>query len=36
MCGESHWKAAQNTPRRRAKVDETGVEMAGCRHGLAQ
>ena len=36
MCGESHWKAAQNTPRRRAKVDETGLEIAGCRHGLAQ
>ena len=34
MCGESHWKAAQNTPRRRA--DETGLEIAGCRHGLAQ
>ncbi|KAJ7337885.1 hypothetical protein OS493_008043 [Desmophyllum pertusum] len=36
MCGESHWKAAQNTARRRAKLDETGLEIAGCRHGLAQ
>lgn len=36
MCGESHWKAAQNAPRRRAKVDETRLEIAGCHHGLAQ
>lgn len=36
MCGESHWKAAKNAPRRRAKVDETRLEIAGCRHGLAQ
>ena len=36
MCGESHWKAVQNTPGRRSKVDETGLEIAGCRHGLAQ
>ena len=36
MCGESHWKAAENSARRRAKLDETGLEIAGCRHGLAQ
>ena len=36
MCGESHWKAAHNTARRRRKLDETGLEIAGCRHGLAQ
>ena len=36
MCGESHWKAAQNAPRRRAKFDETGLEIAGSRHGLAR
>ena len=36
MCGDSHWKAAQNTARRKGKLDETGLEIAGCRHGLAQ
>lgn len=36
MCGESHRKVAQNTPRRRAKVDEAGPKIAGCRHWLAQ
>lgn len=36
MCGESHWKAAENTGKKRAKLDETGLEIAGCRHGLAQ
>lgn len=36
MCGESHWRAAQNTARKKAKLDETGLEIAGCRHGLSQ
>lgn len=36
MCGESHRKVVQNTPRRKAKVDEAGLKIAGCRHGLAQ
>lgn len=36
MCGDSYWKAAQNTARKRGKLDETGLEIAGCRHGLAQ
>lgn len=36
MCGESHWWAASNKGRKTAKLDETGLEIAGCRHGLAQ
>lgn len=36
MCGESHWRAASNKGRKTAKLDETGLEIAGCRHGLAQ
>lgn len=36
MCGESRWKAAQNTARQKKNLDETGLEIAGCRHGLAQ
>lgn len=36
MCWESHWKAAQTTPRSRAKVDETRLEIAGCCHALVQ
>lgn len=36
MCGESHWRAASNKGRKTAKLDETDLEIAGCRHGLAQ
>lgn len=36
MCGESHWWAASNKGRKTAKLDETGLEIAGCRNGLAQ
>lgn len=36
MCVESHWRAASNKGRKTAKLDETGLEIAGCRHGLAQ
>lgn len=36
MCGESRWKAAQNTARQKKNLDETGLEIVGCRHGLAQ
>lgn len=35
-CGEIHWKAAGNKLKERANADETGLEIAGCRHGLAQ
>lgn len=36
VCGSSEWRAANNQPLKRAKLDETGLEIAGCRHGLAQ
>ena len=36
MCGESHWRAAKNTARKRGKLDKTGLEIAGCPHGLAK
>lgn len=36
MCRESHWRAASNKGRKTAKLDETGLEIAGYRHGLAQ
>lgn len=36
MRGDCHWKAEQNTARQRGKLDETGLEIAGCGHGLAQ
>ena len=35
MCGDSHWRAAANKSKRNCKLDETGLEYAGCRHGLA-
>ena len=35
-CGDTHWKAADNKPKTKANLDETGLEIAGCRHGLAQ
>lgn len=35
-CGESHWKAAGNKLKEWANADETGLEIVGCRHGLAQ
>lgn len=36
VCGSSEWRAANNQPHKRAKLDETGLEITGCRHGLAQ
>ena len=35
-CGGSHWRAANNKVKKYARLDETGLEIAGCRHGLAQ
>ena len=35
-CGNSHWRAANNTCRKSHHLDETGLEIGGCRHGLAQ
>ena len=28
-CGDSHWRAANNRGRKSAKLDETGLEIAG-------
>jgi len=35
-CGETHWKAAANKMKKKRNLDETGLEIAGCRHGIAQ
>lgn len=35
-CGDSNWRAAGNTGRKKAKLDETGLEILGCRHSIAQ
>ena len=36
VCGSSEWRDANNQPLKHAKLDETGLEIAGCQHGLAQ
>ena len=28
-CGDSHWRAANNHGKKAAKLDETGLEIAG-------
>lgn len=35
-CGDTHWKATSNKLKKKANLDETGLEIAGCQHGLAQ
>jgi hypothetical protein len=35
-CGDSIWRAAGNTLNKKKNVDETGLEIAGCRHSVAQ
>ena len=35
-CGESNWKAGQNTAKNRRNLDETGLEILGCRHSIAR
>jgi len=35
-CGGNVLKAAQNVSRKKASLDETGLEYAVCRHGFAQ
>ena len=35
-CGETNWRAASNTLRKKKNLSETGLEIAGCRHSLAQ
>ena len=36
MCGTTRWKAAKAFSKTMANLDETGLEVAGCRHGIAQ
>ncbi|XP_049457236.1 uncharacterized protein LOC125904015 [Epinephelus fuscoguttatus] len=33
-CGASQWSAAQETARRASKLDEEGLEVVVCRHGV--
>ena len=35
-CGGSYWNAARSTSTSRQKLAETGLEVAGCRHSIAQ
>lgn len=35
-CGDSTWRAAGNTLKKKSNLSETGLEIAGCRHTLAQ
>lgn len=34
VCGASQWSAARETARRANKLDEEGLEVAVCRHGV--
>ena len=36
MCGQSNWRAAGNTIKKKRNLVETGLEISGCRHALAQ
>jgi len=36
MCGSTRWKAAKASSRTMPSLDETGLEVAGCRHTIAQ
>lgn len=36
MCGTTRWKTAQAASKTMPHQDEMGVELAGCRHGIAQ
>lgn len=35
-CGNSNWRAAGNTVKKKRNIDETGLEILGCRHSIAQ
>lgn len=35
-CGDTSWKAARALSSTKAKQDETGVAVVGCRHTIAQ
>ncbi|KAK2906701.1 hypothetical protein Q8A67_005686 [Cirrhinus molitorella] len=34
LCGASQWSAARETARRASKLDEEGLEVVVCRHGM--
>lgn len=36
MCGDTSWRAAGNTLRKKKNLCKTGLEIAGCRHSVAQ
>ncbi|XP_038071093.1 uncharacterized protein LOC119739989 [Patiria miniata] len=36
MCGKTTWKAARVESKSRSKLDEAGLDVAGCRHSIAQ
>ena len=36
MCGSTRWKAAKARSKTMARLDETGLSVAGCRHIVAQ
>ena len=35
LCGTTRWKAAKTVSKTMPNLDETGLEVAGCRHALA-
>ena len=35
-CGSTRWKAAKASSKTMANLDETGLEVAGCRHVIGQ
>ena len=35
-CGTTRWKAAKAISKTMANLDETGLEVAGCRHVIGQ
>ena len=35
LCGTTRWKAAKAASKSMTNLDETGLEVAGCRHALA-
>ena len=36
MCGTTRWKAAKASSKTMTNLDETGLEVAGCRQGIVQ
>lgn len=36
MCGDTTWRAARNSGGKKKNLDETGLEILGCRHSIAQ